>query len=101
MEISELIRKFNISLHGENQLKVWNKPNQKEMEELKAKKAEIIVELKTAKGIDERHQAQLMNYLKACKRRFGLIINFGKSRVEIKRMVNGYNQPQMTTDEHR
>ena len=46
MEISELIRKFNISLHGENQLKVWNKPNQKEMEELKAKKAEIIVELK-------------------------------------------------------
>ncbi|TCD26227.1 GxxExxY protein [Pedobacter psychrodurus] len=52
---------------------------------------EVVVERKTAKAITDIHQAQLMNYLIACNRRCGLIINFGKPRVEIKRMLNGYN----------
>lgn len=51
---------------------------------------EVVVELKTVTIITEIHQAQLMNYLIACNKRCGLIINFGKPRVEIKRMVNGY-----------
>ena len=51
---------------------------------------EVVVELKTVAIITEIHQAQLMNYLIACNKRCGLIINFGKPRVEIKRMVNGY-----------
>jgi len=51
---------------------------------------EIIVELKTVGLITEIHQAQLMNYLIASNKRCGLIINFGKQRIEIKRMVNGY-----------
>jgi GxxExxY protein len=49
---------------------------------------EIIVELKAVKNIDEIHQAQILNYLKACNKKYGLIINFGKSKVEIKRMAN-------------
>ena len=52
---------------------------------------EVVVELKTARVITDIHQARLMNYLIACNRRCGLIINFGKPRVEIKRMLNGYN----------
>lgn len=51
---------------------------------------EVVVELKTVNIITEIHQAQLMNYLIACNKRCGLIIDFGKPRVEIKRMVNGY-----------
>lgn len=51
---------------------------------------EIVVELKAVKGLETIHQAQLMNYLKACKRRFGLLLNFGKPKVEIKRLLNGY-----------
>lgn len=51
---------------------------------------EVVVELKTVTIITEIHQAQLMNYLIACNKRCGLIINFGKPHVEIKRMVNGY-----------
>jgi len=51
---------------------------------------EIIVELKAVSLITEVHQAQLMNYLIACNKRYGLIINFGKPRIEIKRMMNGY-----------
>lgn len=51
---------------------------------------EIIVELKAVKNFDNNHQAQLMNYLKACNKRYGLLINFGNPKVEIKRVVNGY-----------
>ncbi len=53
--------------------------------------SKIIVELKVAKGIDEAHQAQLLNYLRACKKRAGLIINFGRPKVEIKRILNGFD----------
>lgn len=51
---------------------------------------EIIVELKTVSGIDNIHQAQLLNYLKASKKRLGLIINFAHAQVEIKSILNGY-----------
>ena len=51
---------------------------------------EIIVELKAVKKFDNAHQAQLMNYLNACNKRYGLLLNFGNPKVEIKRMVNGY-----------
>lgn len=47
----------------------------------------VIVELKAAKAIDEIHQAQLLNYLKATGYKTGLILNFGTPRIGIKRMV--------------
>jgi len=50
----------------------------------------IIVELKSTKAIEESHKAQLLNYLKASNKRYGLLLNFGKDRLEIKRIVNGY-----------
>jgi len=50
---------------------------------------EIIIELKALKGIEEAHKAQLLNYLKATKKRLGLILNFGRPKVEIKRILNG------------
>ncbi len=51
---------------------------------------QVIVEIKAIKELTEIHQAQLMNYLVACNKRCGLLINFGKPRIEIKRMLNGY-----------
>ena len=48
----------------------------------------VIVELKTVKCIEGIHLAQTLNYLKATGLKLGLIINFGKPRVEIKRVVN-------------
>jgi len=50
----------------------------------------VIVELKTAKCIEDIHLAQTLNYLKATGLKLGLIINFGKARVEIKRVVNNF-----------
>ena len=47
----------------------------------------VILELKAAKMIDETHQAQLLNYLRATGLKVGLILNFGTTRLGIKRMV--------------
>jgi len=51
----------------------------------------IIVELKTVKGIDEIHLAQCLNYLKATHLPLCLLINFGKPRVEVKRVFQSVN----------
>lgn len=48
----------------------------------------IIVEVKTnAEGISEDAIAQTLNYLKASGYRVGLIINFGKRKLEYKRLI--------------
>ena len=51
---------------------------------------EIIVELKAVKNIDNVHLAQCLNYLKATGKKLGLLINFGQSRVEVRRIVNNF-----------
>lgn len=45
---------------------------------------EIIVELKSVANICAEHEVQLVNYLNAIGKEFGLLINFGPS-VEVKR----------------
>ena len=47
----------------------------------------IVVELKAVKVLDEAHWAQCLNYLKATGLRLCLLLNFGKPRVEIKRIA--------------
>jgi len=47
----------------------------------------IIVELKALSLLTGEHQAQLMNYLAATKMKLGLLINFGKPRLEHKRII--------------
>jgi len=51
---------------------------------------EVIVEMKCVSGINEIHQAQLLSYLKTADKRVGLILNFAKKKLDIKRMVNKY-----------
>ena len=48
----------------------------------------VIVELKSAKAIDEAHKAQCINYLKATGMHICLLINFGPEKVEVKRFRN-------------
>jgi GxxExxY protein len=50
----------------------------------------VILELKVAKGLDENHYAQCLNYLKATGFTICLLVNFGKPRAEIKRVVNQF-----------
>lgn len=48
----------------------------------------VLVELKVAKEYMASDEAQLLNELKASSIQIGLLINFGKSKVEFKRMVH-------------
>ena len=47
----------------------------------------VIVEIKANKGLEESQIAQCLNYLKATGQKIGLLINFGKPRIEIKRVA--------------
>lgn len=51
-------------------------------------KNEIILELKAVSQIDELHIAQMLSYLKATNKKLGLILNFAKPTLEIKRVIN-------------
>lgn len=53
----------------------------------------VLVELKSSKGIAPEHQAQLINYLKATGIEVGLLINFGRPRLEHLR----FNRPNRAT----
>ena len=47
----------------------------------------VIVELKVSPGYRSEDEAQLLNELKASEIKVGLLTNFGKDKVEFKRMV--------------
>lgn len=48
----------------------------------------VIVELKAIKTFDDIHVGQCLNYLRATGLKLCLLINFGKPKIEIKRIVN-------------
>ena len=54
----------------------------------------VIVEVKNNESILPIHKAQLVNYLKATGLLVGLIINFGKPKVEFQRIVLEKNNPR-------
>lgn len=47
----------------------------------------VMVELKVAKAYNPKDEAQLLNELKATSVKVGMLINFGREKVEFKRMV--------------
>jgi len=47
----------------------------------------IAIELKAMREIMDLHAKQLVSYLKERRLRLGLILNFGKSKLEIKRVI--------------
>lgn len=51
---------------------------------------EILIEIKAIKCFDDIHMAQCLNYLKATGKTMCLLLNFGSSRVEAKRIVNNF-----------
>jgi GxxExxY protein len=47
----------------------------------------VIVEIKVAKSYNPEDEAQILNELKATGMKVGVLVNFGRERVEYKRMV--------------
>jgi len=48
---------------------------------------EVVVENKTVKEFNDIHKAQILSYLKATGKRTGLLINFAKTKIELKRII--------------
>jgi GxxExxY protein len=48
---------------------------------------QVLVELKAVSGLTQDHVAQALNYLRATGFEVCLLINFGRSKVEIKRLL--------------
>jgi GxxExxY protein len=48
----------------------------------------VMIELKAVKELDNVHMAQCLNYLKATGLKICLLLNFGKPRVQIKRIIH-------------
>lgn len=47
----------------------------------------LLQEIKALNRLLPEHQARLLNYLKASRLHLGLLMNFGRPRIEIKRMA--------------
>ena len=47
----------------------------------------VIVECKSVSALDPVHEAQLLNYLKASGLQVGLLINFGRPKLQYRRLV--------------
>ncbi len=47
----------------------------------------VIVELKAVAELDQCHKAQLLSYLKASHLKIGLLLNFSKNILQVKRMA--------------
>jgi GxxExxY protein len=47
----------------------------------------VMVELKSARALDDVHSAQCLNYLKATGLKICLLVNFGRPRAEVRRIV--------------
>ena len=50
----------------------------------------VLIEIKHAEGFDDAHLAQCLNYLKTTGLKLCLLINFGKPKVEWKRVVRDF-----------
>ena len=49
---------------------------------------QVIVELKTVTEFNDSHLAQLRSYLKATGLKVGLLLNFAKETLKVKRVIN-------------
>ena len=54
----------------------------------------LVIELKCAAGLSREHTAQCLNYLRASGQTLCLLVNFQKPKVEWKRIVHGFQNPE-------
>ena len=52
----------------------------------------LLLELKALSSLCREHEAQLINYLKATGLSVGLLLNFGRPKLGIKRMIWNHNE---------
>ena len=48
----------------------------------------IVIEVKAAEGLIDAHRVQTLNYLRATDLRLGILLNFGKEKLQYQRLVH-------------
>ena len=48
---------------------------------------EVLVELKAIDELTSEHLSQVLNYLKASRKKVGLLVNFGKTKLQFQRVI--------------
>ncbi len=48
---------------------------------------EVILEIKAIEALHPEHTAQVLNYLKATGKKIGLLVNFGTTKLQYKRII--------------
>ena len=82
------LRSRGLKAEIEHKIKVWYKDELVGDYQADLRVADrVIVELKVAREYQSEDEAQLLNELKATGVRVGLLINFGRTKVEFKRFV--------------
>ena len=61
----------------------------------------IMVELKAVKELEDVHLAQAINYLEAYKMKIGLLINFGNTSLQFKRVMKPKGKNQSPSGNHK
>ena len=81
--------KHGLEIETQKEIKIYYDGNQIGIHRLAlVVNKQVIVELKAVKEFDESHLAQVLSYLKATDLRVGLLLNFAKGVLKIKRVVN-------------
>ncbi|MCJ7765467.1 MAG: GxxExxY protein [Thiovulaceae bacterium] len=88
--LEEEFKLRDIPYEREKQLEIFykNKPLEKKYQADFICHDAIIIELKALSALEPAHKAQLINYLKATDMQLGLLVNFGQTSLESKRVVN-------------
>ncbi len=85
------LRRAGIAFEQQYRITVWYEDvNVGEYEADLFADGRLVVELKSVQHVVEKHEVQLVHYLKATKQPVGLLINFGADGVEIKRKYRDY-----------
>ncbi|MEM7673280.1 MAG: GxxExxY protein [Verrucomicrobiota bacterium] len=81
------IRKIPFTPHPRIQLRYKGRMLQKEYIPDFLCFGEIIIEIKSMKSLTTNEDAQILNYLKGTEKSLGVLLNFGPTRIEWKRLV--------------
>ena len=87
--LAHRLRKANLQVEQQYPLKVFDEDGEVLGEYFAdlLVEGELIVELKACRTLAPEHTAQILGYLRACRIKHGLLINFGSTKLEIKKYV--------------
>jgi len=92
------MRYTNLSFEREHNMKIFYRD-----EEIGERRVDffverkIMVELKAIMQLEDVHLAQAKNYLEAYNMEIGLLINFGNTSLQFKRLINQKYEPRFIT----